>query len=169
MQEKQLSTYRITLLRHPLDLNSSKMAKEASSIYMELKSKNKRNTVSCPTMACDLIKSKFLQFSSFIGATFLVFLHISTWGFDLITSIIFIKDFHGLNFPQSAENQTVSYQTKTVDLQFSLMILFFIFYLLYLLSSNSWRFLHIIFKSTASNCVQPADDNQGELLRLTRR
>ena len=164
--------YRITLLKHPLDLNSSKIAKEASSLYLEMKSKNKRRndrTLSFPTLACDLIKSKFLQFSSVIGATFLVFLHISTWGFELITSIIFIKDFHGLNFPHSAENQTVSFQTKTVDLQFSLMILFFIFYLLYLLSSNSWRFLHIIFKSTASNCIQSADDNQAGLLRLTRR
>ena len=148
------------------------MAQEASWLYMEMKNKNKRRyerTATCPTLACDLIKSKCLQFSSAIGATFLVFLHISTWGFELITSIIFIKDFHGLNFPYLAENQTVTFQTKAVDLQFSLMILFFIFYLLYLLCSNSWRFLHIIFKSTASNCLQSEDDDQAGLLRLSRR
>ena len=159
-------------MRHPLDINSSKIAKEASCLYMGMKIKNKRRnerTVSCPTLACDLVKSKFIQFSSVIGATFLVFLQISTWGFELITSIIFIKDFHGLNFPHLAENNTVSYQTKTVDLQFSLMILFFIFYALYLLSSNSWRFLHIIFKSTASNFIQLDDDNQAGLVRLSRR
>ena len=159
-------------MRHPLDLNSSKMVKEASSLYLEMRSKNRRRTertLSCPTLACDLIKSKCLQFSSVIGASFLVLLHISTWGFELITSIVFIKDFHALHFPPSSENQTVSFQTKTVDLQFSLMILFFIFYLLFLLSSNSWRFLQIIFKSTASSSLQCEDASQAGLMRLSRR
>ena len=149
------------------------MAMEAASLYMEMKNKKKKrkesSRLTCPTLACDLIKSKLLQFSSFIGATFLVLLHVSTWGFELITSIIFIKDFHGLNFPHSAENQTVSFQTKTVDLQFSLMVLFLIFYLLYLLCSNSWRFLLIIFKSTASTSLETEDEDQAGLLRLSRR
>ena len=49
------------------------------------------------------------------------------------------------------------------------MILFLIFNLLYLLCSNSWRFLQIIFKSTASTCMESEDDDQAGVLRLSRR
>ena len=136
--------HRVCLLNHPLDLNSSKATHEAARLYMQKHKVEQRRggrRFLCPGLASHL--------SSWAGATILLCLNISTWIFELVTSVIFISDFHGVTFNYSSVNQTVSLQTRTVDLHFSLMILMFIFYLLYLLYSTSWRYVGTICRSSA--------------------
>ena len=162
---------RVCLQRHPLDVHCSEVVHEAAWLYMENKRRRRKEvkTWTCPTLACHPIRTRLLKLTSLAGATFLLILHVSAWIFETVTTVIFITDFHSMSLNYSSPNLTVSDQTKTVDLHFSLMIFFFIFYLLFLLYSNSWRYVGMIFQSSSSHGLQSEEDSTDSLDRLSRR
>ena len=111
-------TFRISrtgLTKHPLDLRGSRRALEAAKIFLEVdvtkekmslfdtslimgtKSlKSESTTFICPTIPCQWMTSKFLEFLSFLVShpntipMFFVFLSFAIWLYDSITDMVII-------------------------------------------------------------------------------
>ena len=127
-------------MEHPMDMEGLRLSYLAGRLFLMYL--NNHGQQFSKTSISNLFLQKRNKCWSLFTKKFGIFLLMSIWIFVTVMDIMFISEFKTILIPKVLNKETmVIYQSSTVDLHFSLMVVHYLMYFAILckLSFNSWK------------------------------